>query len=170
MPEVTPAMNAPEPLILRPSKGQWLFTSVILFALFAACAFTTLVQGSTNELFGWVMLALLGALSAWSIWFAFSKRTRLELTRDGFTYYTPIASGAYRWSDIEAFAHGSMNRRETVFFKFAAHYNGKKPALHQLSGVLAQGYEMALPDTYGLTAQALAALLSEWRQRAVYGG
>jgi hypothetical protein len=157
-------------LVLRPSKGQWMINSVILGALFLACAFTTVIQGSTNEAFGWIMLVLLGPLSAWSIWFAFSKRTRPELRREGFMFFTPTATGAYRRSDVEIFAHGSMNRHDAVFFKFAPHYNGKKPPLHQLAGALSKGFEMALPDTSGLSAQALAELLTEWRARALEGG
>ena len=50
-----------EPLILRPGTGQWLINSVILGALFLACAFTTVIQGSTHEAIGWIMLVVLSA-------------------------------------------------------------------------------------------------------------
>ncbi len=159
MAEASPTKSSMEPLILRPRKGQWVINSTILGALFLACAVTTAIQSSTHEALGWIMLDLLGALSTWSIWFAFSKRARLELTRDGFKFYTPTATGAYRWSGIEAIAHGTMNRRDAVFFKFAPHDNGKKPPLHQLAGALSKGFEVALPE-----------LVGDWHARALPRG
>lgn len=149
MAEASPTKSSMEPLILRPSKGQRAINSAIPGAMFLACAFTTAIQGSTHKALGWIVLDLLGALSTWSIWFAFSKRTRPELTRNGFKFYTPTATGAYRWSGIEAFAHGTMNRRDAVFFKFGAHDNGKNPPLHPLAGALSKGFEIALPELPG---------------------
>lgn len=94
MAEASSTKSLLDPLIIRLSKGQWLINSVSLGALFLACAFTTVIQGSTNQALGWILLVVLGALSGWSIWFAFSKRTRLELSREGFAFYTPTATGA----------------------------------------------------------------------------
>ena len=154
-------------LVLRPSRAQWLLNAGVLFAFFLGCGVIGLSTNIRGAWYLWALLILFGALALWSAVMAFSPRSRLELTRDGFTYYTPVAQGAYRWSDIDSFAHGTMNRRPTVFFKFAPGYTGKKPPLSSLSGVMSKGYEMYLPDTNGMTAEALARLLAEWQARSL---
>ena len=52
-----------------------------------------------------------------------------------------------------------------VAFNFSQKYRQQRFA-RKLSSMIG-GYEGALPDTYGKTAEELAALMNEWRQRAV---
>ncbi len=106
---------------------------------------------------GWLLLLALAAGIYWTRVFLNPKNNWLALSPDGFTFHSPSVHRQYAWTDIEAFAHGTMNRKPTVFFKFAETYTGKRPALSKFAP---QGFEMYLPDTYGMQPDELCAHIS----------
>jgi hypothetical protein len=158
----------PNPMTLVASKAQQLIGALVMGAFFFLCGGLGLVQGQRDVPY-WLFVAFFGVLGAFFLWFALAAKSTLTLTREGFAFKTPISAHTYQWSDIETFGWGTMNRNPTVFFKFAAHYNGPKPPLSSLAGVMAQGFEMALPGTYGMSAEAMAALLLRWKERSHAG-
>ena len=110
---------------------------------------------------------MFAVLTVLALWQALSKKSSLlTLTREGFSFQTPLASHTYRWDDIDSFGYGTMNRRDAVYFKFASTYTGNKPLLAGASKYIAKGFEMYLPDTYGMPSLALARLMTDWHARS----
>jgi hypothetical protein len=161
---MAPQDTYPNPMTLQADKSQW-WLSAGLMGLFAGvCGITGLIQRQADIAY-WLFIALFAALALLCLWFALSNKSNLTLTREGFSFQTPFGSQGYRWDDIDRFGYGTMNRRDTVFFKFASTYTGKKPPLSGAARFLVDGYEMYLPNTYGMTSEQLAGLMTLWRSR-----
>ena len=87
----------------------------------------------------------------------------LKLERDGFTIRSPFRSTFFRWRDIVRFrVMRTADLRHSVVFDFHSAYQGQR----MLRGPGKRlGYEGIIPDNYGRTADLLAELLNEWRER-----
>ncbi len=93
----------------------------------------------------------------------FSGKTRLVLDRDGFSVGTLFRSSRFEWNEIDGmFGVVAISRNQLVMFSV----NRPATRLAQMNQALC-GYDFGLPDTYGMQAEALAALMNEARQRGV---
>jgi hypothetical protein len=87
----------------------------------------------------------------------------LKLEREGFTMRSPLRSTFFRWRDIVRFrVMRTPDLRHSVVFDFHSSYKGQR----MIRGPGRRlGYEGVIPDNYGRTADELAELLNEWRER-----
>jgi hypothetical protein len=88
----------------------------------------------------------------------------LKLHKEGFTQVTMFRSSTFRWEDIREFSIGSIGLNKMVMLDFV-------PSWHESSKLKAvarsmSGHDGALPDTYGLSAEELVALLQEWKNKS----
>jgi hypothetical protein len=74
----------------------------------------------------------------------------------------------FKWSDVGEIGVISVHMNRMVAFNFAEPYRSQHRAV-VVSRTLA-GWDGALPDTYGMSADALAALMTTYRDRASGSG
>jgi hypothetical protein len=87
----------------------------------------------------------------------------LKLDPAGFTVCSLFRAHSTRWYEVDSFEVGSIGRHKLVVFNFSNLHRGQEFA-RKLSSAIG-GYEGAPPETYGLSAQELAAMMNDWRQR-----
>ena len=89
----------------------------------------------------------------------------LKLDSSGFTLCTLFRAHSTGWYDVDSFQVGRIAGRKMVVFNFS-NLHPRQRVLRKLSSALS-GYEAGLPETYaGLSAEELAAMLNDWRERA----
>lgn len=88
----------------------------------------------------------------------------LELRADGFEIRSLFRTSFVRWRDIGRLTVARIGTRASVCWQFAPDYPGRR-ASRELSAALT-GVEGALPDTYGLSAHALADRVNAYRDAA----
>ena len=149
--------------MLRASRFKWL----VLFlasATFAAGGVLVFFAAPGGRVGGVVVFAFFGACALIAA-VQLVMGSTLALDPDGFTTRSFGRSVTRRWTDVESFVLISPSAfNQIVGINF--------PADHALPGVRKVtrgllGYESALPDTYGMKARHLAALMNEWRARYV---
>jgi len=85
----------------------------------------------------------------------------LRLSERGFETKTLFRLHFNPWSQVERFEVRFIGRRKMVVYELSDESKGKLAAFaKELTGFAA-----ALPDTYGHSAEELAALMNEWRSR-----
>ena len=94
--------------------------------------------------------------------------TFLRIERGGFTYRSFFRSRTFTWDDVDGFGPTMVSGVEIVGFH-SRRARRENPFATATSAALS-GYGSALPDTYGLDARELAALLNEAWARARPGG
>jgi hypothetical protein len=82
----------------------------------------------------------------------------LRLTAEGFTTCTLFRCHTVPWRHVRTFGVGRIGLKKVVGWDPAADLSGIVRATKAISG-----YASALPDTYGLRAEELAALLNRLR-------
>jgi hypothetical protein len=87
----------------------------------------------------------------------------LKLDPAGFTVCSLFRAHSTRWYEVNSFEVGRIGGRKLVVFNFSNLHRGQGFA-RKLSSAIG-GYEGALPETYGLSAEDLAAMMNDWRQR-----
>lgn len=150
--------NTAEHIEMHPSL-TWLIVGVLLFGGGGA----PLIQ--EQPIIGCISVVIgalyLGAL----MWTAFSPRSRLRLSPDGFTFGSMRRISTYRWSDVAAFFPLRVAGNDRVCFTFSKEFGGetKLRRINQDFG----GFDRFLPNDYGMKADQLADLLESWRVRNV---
>jgi hypothetical protein len=108
------------------------------------------------------LLAMVGlVLSVRALARALDRNSCLRLTPRGFAVHDRWAVLAFSWNEIESFSVG--NRGRSVLFNYADRGDTASGA-RKLAHFVAGG-DGALPDTYGMSAEDLAALLTRWHER-----
>ena len=150
-------------LVLTRSIGRWL-------GVLATCVLFVVTSGAllwAGEAPFWSILGL-GFFGAGSIVAAVQLLPRageLRLDQDGFTIRSLFRTQALCWRDVTApFRVVKIRSQKMVGFDLAG-ADGTR-YLAELSKSVA-GVHAGLPDTYGLRAEDLAALMNEWRDRAL---
>jgi hypothetical protein len=87
-----------------------------------------------------------------------------ELRPETFTVSSLYRANSYRWKDVGWFRAGYLGPKEFVLFDMAKDYPVAAKARRATR--MLTGGEGALPDTYGKSAEELATLMNEWRERA----
>jgi len=87
----------------------------------------------------------------------------LTITADGFTFATLFRKHFVAWSSVESFAPARIGLIKVAGWNYnsAFHQHAKLRKIN----VAISGTEAALPDTYGMSAENLSALLNELRQK-----
>ena len=153
------AMTRSDELVLRPSRWK---TSLPLLVSVGFVAIGFLVMD--GSWMAWLSLAFFGVGSLVLIVTMLPGASHLRLHADGFEMRTMFKTSHMKWSDIGEIGVTSVNLNRMVAFNFAEPYRSQHRAVlvsHTLTG-----WDGALPDTYGMSARELAALMIEYRDRA----
>ncbi|MBO1014592.1 hypothetical protein IPU70_13595 [Achromobacter sp. SD115] len=157
----------PGPLVLKAAKGKLLVFSV-LSAAFGGVILWMLLHETLpplKQLILWpgALFFLLGA--AMLLVRAAKNDTALRLIRDGFETRQVWNGRTIRWQDTSEFTVVSVSRavpKLIVFDDAAVERSGTAGLNRHIVG-----RNSSLGETYGLTHEALAELLNEWRKRAL---
>jgi hypothetical protein len=151
--------------ILRPRRGGTLLYLAVS-GLFTGGGTWMVREG---EKLGWWVAAFFGLCTAVFLVQLVPGSACLRLTPDGFEMRALFRSSSLRWTDVRGFGvvrmkqHGFLTVHTMVGFDFSDSYDRSR-AGRALARAVA-GCEGALPDLYGLKAEALASLLNAWRDR-----
>ena len=151
--------NPLQEITLYPSRTKWILLSVVC-GLFALLGF---VIGVTGDAHGWIVAAIFGSLTAYSIWHLNSRSNYLRLTPTGFEVRAPMRKYDVRWNEIADFGAVIWRRNLFVVFNFNNPTSGDAKRRAQNRRVLS--YDEMIPETYGLSVEELAEIL-ELRRRA----
>ncbi len=157
-----PEDDLPDRLVLRPSRVKLflILTTAVLFLI------GTLRRIATypGDLDAWLGLAFCAGVVALSIGMIRPGGSTLTLERDAFTVRHPGHRAVRtRWIETGPFIPWKGIGHVRALVRYDA-----PPRTGQLAtlGNRFNGGEHGLPDTYGLGAHELAALLERWRRRA----
>lgn len=150
-------MTRPASLRLRPSPWKHL-ALMVLSAGFVTMGGFLVAQG---QAFGWLCIAFFGLGVVVAIVTLLPGASYLELRQDGFECSSLYRKWFQRWSDVEEFFPQRIATSEMVCWNFAPGYVAQPRGRRVSAGLT--GVEAALPDTYGLPASELAALMNRWR-------
>ncbi len=151
-------------LTLRPKRLKY-FLFLLVSAAFAGVG-VLMVRGGDRV--GWAEIALFGSGAVVFCILLLPGSAYLKLDADGFTFCSLFRSHRLRWSEVDSFGVADIGVRQMVAFNFSPLHRGQE-RMRKISSAIA-GYEGALPDTYGRSAEDLAALLNQWRDRAIPSG
>jgi hypothetical protein len=162
-------MALPERLVLRRTRGLRPLAPAIVAALGGVALLVTgdaaLRPAGVAVLALAVVVGAVGGLATWT------SASSLVLTREGFVERVLFRAGPLvRWESVRRFdvwtargAHTLMRwliPRQLVVYDLAP---GAAPRPSRRMRAFT-GHDAALADTYGMTGEALAALLSRWRE------
>lgn len=160
------------PLTLRPRA--WRKWAVAAVSIVFTAGGVLMIRD--HEPSGWFVTIFFGLCSLSAIFLMGPEGNALVVEADGLTCVSPFRTFRIRWSDVTEFGvYGvppfgltkfvGMNFRPG-YASAAEEGGGRLPqGLRGLNAALC-GFEGALPETYGLSATALAALLEERRRLA----
>jgi len=114
---------------------------------------------------GWLSVIFFGLCSLVFGATLLPRAAYLRLHGQGFEMCTLFRTAHFEWSDIGDIGVTRVGLNKMVAFNFTDHYSGQRRARVVSRGI--SGWEGALPDTYGMSPTALAALLSAYRNRAM---
>jgi hypothetical protein len=184
----------PGPLALRPSTWKWLaFLSFGIAALVCSAwlirdpglvsdsgwalvyASPLMALGLARDTsqavieFGWFAIVFLAIGCVVCIIMLLPGAACLTLDRDGFVVRSLFRNRPYRWLDTDEFAVVEMNYPVGRGSKKFVGFNDRSVVGTAMAAwsVRLAGRNSALPDTYGLSVDDLAHLMSRWRGRAL---
>ncbi len=152
----------PKEIILRPSKFKHIRISITSFIL-AACSVSSI---SEHPLIGWTGVLLFGGGGIFLLIQLLSKSSQLRLTEDGFEVSSMGKRTFTTWGDVSEFfvlntTQNGLTVNSLVGYNNSAQYQ-KQELARSISHALTK-CEGALPDTYGMSAADLAALMTDWK-------
>jgi len=154
------AARFPEPVTLYPWRKKWLFV-FLGSALFAGIGFWMVTQGQKH---GWLLSIVFSAFAAVAGTMLLPGAGSLSLNADGFVTISLFRRRHALWQDATAFHIVRIppsGQRMVVYDDRTA-----QGVVAKLNAAVA-GYAAGLPDTYGISADELAALMTRWRSRAL---
>lgn len=160
-------------LKLTPSRRKWIALSVLFILLaggFALMyAYTPRRDPPDDSLIivgCLVVVFLAGAVLSFLM--LSPERNYLLLTPTGFKAQTLFKSSNFRWEEVQEFHTMSVKGTTKIVYGLSPH--GKlrftENAWRKLNKALSGGEE-SLPDTYGMSAEALVDFMNQWKKRAV---
>ena len=151
-----PAAPPPD-LVLRPNR-LWGAVYLLTCLGFAAIGGFMIAEGQGA---GWFVAGFFGlGVAVFSIGLL-PGASYLRLSAEGFTLCSLYRRRDFAWGDVGPFFPGVISGRKMVLFDFAD--SAYRPRWRAVARALS-GAEDALPDTYGMTAGELAALMNDWRE------
>ena len=158
-PTTTPAL----PLLLKPSRVK--ATGLLCLCLaFLALAVLMVRAGAAG---GRLCLGIFGLGAIIAGVNLLPGAAYLHLAPEGFTFCSLFRAHHTAWAEVSAFGlatiPGRLHRQRLVGWNYQPGVPSKGRVAAALSAQLS-GYEAALPDTYGMKAEALAQLLEILRR------
>jgi hypothetical protein len=148
-------------LILRPRR-LIILLAVIAGAALAANAAFELRTGVSGPFFAGIGIVFFGGGAIAFSSLLLPKGAYLKLDSGGFTACWLFRTHRYRWSDVDRFEVRRIGWREFVGFNLSKEPRSRQSAPRLSWRVV--GFDGGVP-AYGMSAQELAALMNEWRQR-----
>lgn len=149
-------------IVLRPSKKKCLLMGLICVVFVIAGAWRIY---KSNSVAGWLGIVFFGLGIVISFLQLLPNCSYLELTPEGFISRNLfLRTKVLKWTDVMDFSvvqFGSADRK--VGFNFS-----KSLPLSEHRRILSRficGREGVLPDTYGISAAELCALMIEWQKK-----
>ena len=160
------AAHFPGPITLRASKAKWLIVFAIcaVFALGGAWMLS-FEQRSWARVASWIALVFFGAGALVAIAMMLPGASSLTLAREGFEIVHLYRRTATPWQAASGFESKRVGLQKIVVYDDAT---DEKESLSKVNRSLV-GRNAGLGDTYGLSADDLAALMRTWRARALTG-
>lgn len=148
-----------EILVLRPRRLK-----LALYGLFSAM-FTAGggLMILDNDRGGWFVGGFFGVCTLVFVALMLPGAASLMLTREGFRVRSLWRGGFTPWSAVAGFGVGRVGNRDLVAFTVVD--PAAKPGARFSRA--AAGFDGALPDSYGMSAESLARLMNAWRERAL---
>jgi hypothetical protein len=152
----------PETMTLRPSRVRWLMLFLVAMVLSSAAVWA---MADFFPALRWVVGIFFGVAAVIALLNVIGVASKLELKRESFTCTTLFRSFTRKWADCSTFDPVRMGVNRFVGFT-SAEDDAAKPKLSANNKHMI-GHSGMLPDTYGLTAEELAALMNRFRARAM---
>jgi hypothetical protein len=147
------------PLVFHASKRKMLAVLAGSLAFVAGSLFVLDKEPVTGYL-GLLFFGLCAVVGAVSL---HPRASYLELTEQGFAFASLFRRASVPWRDVQGFVTVRIQLNHMVGWNYVPGFQGAE-AMRKASTALA-GVQAALPDTYGMSAEALAALLNDFRSR-----
>jgi len=147
------------PFTIYPKKTRWL--GVLLGSLaFVAGGILMIRNGDWK---GWLAAAFFGLGIPVSLIQLYSKKLSLKVSEDGIEIGSLFRTTRLQWPDISEFGvitvrHHGFTVNKMVGLNYSPEYERLSKARAVAKAL--SGYDGALPDTYGFSAEELAELLS----------
>lgn len=151
----------PGPVTLKPSRRKWLFMALIGGAFTA----TGLFLMPKAEVWTWLGVGFFGFGTLVAIITLLPGSAGLRLSRDGFLVTSLFRGHFVAWAQATDFVADPVApaRKKMVLYNDAGSKNSRYGKIS--TGLV--GRSGGMPDTYGMSADALAGLMSRWRERAL---
>jgi hypothetical protein len=151
----------PGPVKLYPSRKKWLLLLVACIAFTAGGVFMARDHADG----GWFVLIFFGLGLVFSIVMLLPGASGLLLDGDGFKMTNLYRSHRSRWQDVQGFQAVAIPPSGQILVC----YDDSGAARSSLAkmNIAITGHNSALPETYGLSADDLARLMTQWRNRAL---
>jgi hypothetical protein len=151
----------PGPVTLYRSTTKW------LIVVLAGVAFTGggIAMIQSHEQGGWLVTIFFGFGTLVSLIALLPGGSCVKLDRDGFEISSLYRRSRVLWKSATGFEGRSVPPSSKMMVVFDdAEAKGRTLAALNVTLV---GHNSALPDTYGFEAADLAALMAQWRKRAI---
>lgn len=154
----------PGPLTLHSSKTKWLVAlAVCAIFVVGGASLLTGEQRTWARLAGWISLIFFGLGLLVSAGMLLPGASSLTLHDEGFEIVHLYRRTALTWRAASGFEARRVGLQKIVVYDDAGNL---KDSLAKVNASLV-GRNSGLGDTYGLSADDLAALLRQWRKRAL---
>lgn len=149
-------------MTLRPKPWQAVLLLVVGCCLVAGGVFTV---AHGYRLYGWMAIVFFGIGVVFACAMFLPGGNSLRLTPEGMEIYSLFRKTSVRWADIREFSLVSVpvTLRTLVGWNFVASY--PRDRISRKTSAFLAGVEAALPNSFGMSAESLCALLSEWRNK-----
>jgi hypothetical protein len=121
-----------------------------------------------GDLEGWLVLIFFGLVAVVGAGAMLPGAGGLILDRDGFGVTSLFRRHRTRWQDATGFQAARIPPARQSFVVYDDATQSKKSLAKINVGIV--GRNAALPDTYGLSADDLAQLMAQWRERTLARG
>jgi len=147
------------PITFRPSK--WKTLGLFLISLLFTLAGILMIND--GQMMGWFVSVFFGIGCLVFIAILLPNSSYLRLSEKGFEMRSLFKSSFTNWNEVDQFEPRYIGVNKMVFFKFNSNYE-KSGGFKGMVEEMAKN-EGALPDTYGHSAEELAELLNEWKNK-----
>jgi len=152
----------PGPVTLYRSRRKWLL--VLLVGLVLTAIGIGMIADD-NGAWGWIVVIFFGFGSVIAALSLLPGAGALVLEREGFVTGSLFRRQRVPWQDANKFEAVEIPPSMLKMVVFDQQSTANR-TLAKLNAAIA-GHNGYLPDTYGLSADALARLMTVWRQRAI---
>lgn len=151
-----------ESVTLRSSKTKNVFLLAGSLA-FVFTGFWTLEHDAAHKAIAVASIAFFGLGVIVSSILLLPNASLLRLDHEGFTFVALFRATRVPWAAVESIHAGTVGFNRSVLFDLVA--EARKPSVTGRVAVAISGHHGALPETYGMTAKALAEMMNKWKQQ-----